>query len=118
MTSNPDLFAPIAEMTYTVNYDEVGKSGSIKSHWTINERGKVPTMDGKINLSPFATKSTYATPYADGVFIHRTNLDGGAGYSKTAAVSSACLLLTLQDFIIYDKVLNGIQKYKLTLYRS
>ncbi len=108
MTSNPDLFAPIAEGTYTVNYDEAGKSGSIKSHWAINERKRVPTMDGRINFSPFATESTYGTPYADGVFIHRTNLDGGAGYSKTAAVSSACLLLTPKDFIIYDTVLKGV----------
>ena len=118
MTSNPDLFAPIAEGTYTVNYDEAGKSGSIKSHWAINERKRVPTMDGRINFSPFATESTYGTPYADGVFIHRTNLDGGAGYSKTAAVSSACLLLTPKDFIIYDTVLKGVQQYKLTLYRG
>ena len=103
MTSDADKYTPIAEGIFPLNYDEIGKSGSIPSHWTLNNRGFIPTMDGLPNNNPYATETTKGKSYKDGIFIHRTNMDGYAG----GRVSTGCPLVLSTDWEPFEKHLIG-----------
>lgn len=113
MTSDVEQYGAIAEGLFNANYDTKGKSGSLKSNWVLNERGPVPTMDNKPNLSPYASYN-YGKPVKDGIFIHSTNATGYAG----GTVSTGCLLLTPQDFKTFNSTMSGVQNFTVRVVRQ
>ncbi len=88
-----ETWGAIADGVYSFNYDEKGKSGNLKSHWAVNNRGKVPALDG-VNPSPYADFPDAKV----GIFIHAPNKTGYAGNYKSTqgklhGISEGCLLI-------------------------
>jgi RHS repeat-associated protein len=115
MSSNPDKFGVVAEGIYDGNYDAIGKSGALSSHWTINERGDVPDMRG---YDPNTGKATL-----DGVFIHSSNQNGFAGEKTKAdggetAISKGCLLIAPGDWKDFNKIMKGVTNFKVQITRT
>ena len=88
MSSDPTKYGVIksndeSNPYYVGNYDAAGKSGVLKSWWTINGRGAVPTMQ---DVNPYKPNQIDANgqAYLTGIFVHRSNKDGycGGGVSK------------------------------------
>lgn len=113
MTSDVEQYGAISEGLFNANYDSKGKSGALKSNWTLNNRGEIPTMDNEPNLSPYAD-ANYGKPVKTGIFIHSTNNSGYAG--KT--VSTGCLLLTPQDFRTFNTEMSGVRKFTVRITRE
>ncbi|MCI1720034.1 MAG: RHS repeat-associated core domain-containing protein [Bacteroidales bacterium] len=113
MTSNAEKFIPIEEGLYDANYDEKGKSGTLKSHWVLNHRGVIPTMDGLPNTSPYAGEN-YGKGIKTGIFIHSTNRSGYAGGN----ISTGCLLLSPKDFQKFNSKMTGVQNFKVLIKRD
>ena len=114
MTSNAPKYTPIAEGLYNLNYDKQGKSGKIPSHWVLENRGRIPTMDKQPNKNPYANESTKEKPYKDGIFLHRTNIGGFAGGS----VSTGCPLILDTDWDAFEQTLIGHTKIVVQINRS
>ena len=129
MTSDPTRWGVIADGEYIVNYDEIGKSGNLKSHWAINGRGKVPAKDG-INPSPYRSYDNALV----GTFIHSTKENGFMGNywnSKRqdfGGISEGCLIiapsvynhdgkLLKKGWDQYNNQLKGVHKHLLKLVR-
>ena len=91
MGSDSKKFGAIADGTYDFNYDANGKSGKLKSHWAVENRGTVPALDG-YNPNPNATTDRR---FKNGIFIHTSNQSGFAGaYNKGKnGISEGCLLI-------------------------
>jgi RHS repeat-associated protein len=113
MTSDAEQYGPIGEGLYNANYDARGKDGKLQSHWVLNNRGKIPTMDNQPNLSPHAAEN-YNTQFKTGIFIHSTNGDGFAGGN----VSVGCLLLAPQDFKTFNSVMSGVKNFTVQVTRQ
>ena len=113
MTSDVEQYGAISEGLFNANYDSKGKSGALKSNWTLNNRGEIPTMDNEPNLSPYAD-ANYGKPVKTGIFIHSTNNSGYAG--KT--VSTGCLLLAPQDFRTFNTEMSGVRKFTVRITRE
>ncbi len=90
MTSDAETFGPIADGTFSLNYDTRGKSGMLKSNWAIEGRGEVPAYGGH-NPNPNA----YGGAYKTGIFIHTSNRNGYAGRYNNGknGISEGCLLV-------------------------
>ena len=91
MGSDSKKFGAIADGTFEFNYDAAGKSGKLKSHWAVENRGNVPALDG-FNPNPNATTDRR---FKNGIFIHTSNQNGMAGsYNKGKnGISEGCLLI-------------------------
>ena len=113
MTSDYHKYGAIAEGLYDANYDSKGKSGSLKSHWTLNNRGAVPTLDNLPNMSPYAGPNA-GIPQMTGIFIHSTNANGYAGGN----VSVGCLLLAPNDFKKFNSIMSGVQNFTVRVTRT
>lgn len=113
MTSNYDLYGAISEGLFDANYDLNGKSGSLKSNWVLNNRGEIPTIDDKPNLSPYADVN-YGKPVKTGIFIHSTNQSGYAG----GTVSTGCLLLAPKDFRTFNTLMSGVKRFTVRVTRE
>ena len=114
MSSDPEKFGAIDEGLYSANYDNVGKSGKLKSHWVLNHRGKVRMMDGAKNPLHSDQIDANGEGYKTGVFIHSTNKNGFAGGN----VSQACLLIAPDDFIKFNSVMKGVKSFKVQVTRK
>ncbi|MDE6555758.1 MAG: hypothetical protein K2K55_02210 [Duncaniella sp.] len=114
MSSDKEKFGAIAEGLYKGNYDAVGKSGKLKSNWTLNHRGPIPMMDGMRNpLFPNQIDSK-GGGYKTGIFIHATNASGKANGN----VSQGCLLMAPGDFRDFNKIMNGVQHFSVQVSRK
>ncbi len=113
MTSDAEAFGPIDEGLYPANYDSTGKSGGLKSHWVLNHRGKIRTMDGKINPNAPSQIDTNGEGYKDGIFIHSTNSNGTA----TGEVSKGCLLIAPNDFPRFNEIMKGVKNFTVQVSR-
>lgn len=114
MTSNADKYGPIDEGIYDANYDIYGKSGALKSHWVLNKRGPVRMLDGKINPNSPSQINSNGEGYKNGIFIHSTNSDGSA----RGRVSTGCLLIAPTDWNSFNKVMNGVDQFKVRVTRT
>ena len=114
MTSNADKYGPIDEGVYDANYDIYGKSGALKSHWVLNKRGPVRMLDGKINPNSPSQINFDGEGYKNGIFIHSTNSDGSA----RGRVSTGCLLIAPTDWNSFNKVMNGVDQFKVRVTRT
>ena len=114
MSSDFNKWGAIANGEYSVNYDKKGKSGSLESHWTLNNRGKVPVL-GEINPSPYRTFKDAK----DGIFIHSSNRNGKAGNYKNNegelhGISEGCLLIVPSRYTS-NGVINGWDQFNIQL---
>lgn len=116
MSSDPAKFGIVKDGLYQVSYDEVGKTGSLKSHWTLNKRGRVPTYWD----NPYRPKQIDAqgNAYLTGVFIHRTNNDGWAGISNKHVVSKGCLLIAPKEWSSFNTQLEGVRHFMVEVKRK
>jgi len=91
MSSDSKKFGAIADGTYEFNYDTAGKSGKLKSHWAIENRGNVTALDG-FNPNPNASTDRR---FKNGIFIHTSNQSGFAGSYNNGknGISEGCLLI-------------------------
>lgn len=110
MSSNPEKYGVVAEGIYDGNFDEIGKSGRLKSNWTLNNRGNVPDVRGR---DPLTGKSDL-----DGIFIHSSNRNGFAGeITSTKAISEGCLLIIPADWKHFNDALEGVKNFKIQIIR-
>ncbi len=115
VSSDPSIYGVVADGTYDGNYDEAGKSGTLESHWTLNERGQVPARFGKNPAYPDRKPG-----YLEGVFIHRSNLNGFAG----SPVSAGCLLICPgpngdgADWNRFNEQMEGVKHFKVQVDRK
>lgn len=116
MSSNPKKYGVVRDGIYDGNFDVAGKSGALKSHWTINKRGHVPDDDG---CDPLTGEG-----YLEGVFIHSSNQSGFAGEywskksKKMEGISEGCLLIHPNDWSSFNKTMQGVQNFKVQVYRD
>ncbi|MBS1652913.1 MAG: hypothetical protein JSU07_12980 [Bacteroidetes bacterium] len=120
MTSDAERFGAIDEGTYDGNYDPVGKSGSLKSNWTLNRRGRIREMDGKINPNDPNEIDENGEGYKTGIFIHRPNSDGYAGtiHNGTSGISVGCLLIAPADWKSFNETMSGVKSFKVQVIRT
>lgn len=120
MSSDPKKYGTMADGEYQVIYDEIGKSGVLKSHWAVEGRGRVPARNGINPAHPDRDPG-----YLEGVFIHRSNKDGWAG----GGVSQGCPLIVPSrydnkgDLVSpgwdqFNEQLDGLQEYLMILKRD
>ena len=123
MTSDYKSFGAIADGEYNVNYDEKGKSGKLESHWAVNNRDYVSTIDG----NRYGGKSN--NNMKNGIFIHSSNKDGKAGTylnklkGYLEGISTGCLLIVpsghgQNGFGEFNKQLKGVKNFLLQLKRD
>jgi len=110
MSSNFKKYGAIVDGEYDVNYDILGKSGKLKSHYAINGRGFIDCING-INPNPF---DKHSNTQKDGVFVHGVNSDGYAGDGKKPISTGCPLILEWESF---QKQI-GKTNYKLLLHRK
>ena len=113
MTSDYNKYGAIADGWYRGNYDKVGKRGAIPSHWALERRGKIPTLDNIPN--PVKTSNYYLKPYKDGIFIHSTLKDDNRVGSQT---SQGCLLLDWKSMDIFNSKMHGVQSFGVCVIRD
>ncbi|MBQ2882404.1 MAG: hypothetical protein IJE43_01310 [Alphaproteobacteria bacterium] len=111
MTSDFDKFGAIADGNYDVSYKVPGKSGKIPSNYAINNGGPVDCING-VNPSP-KEYNPYSPTQKNGIYIHRTNLDGWAGGS----ISTGCLLILGSQWAQFEQQI-GNNNFKLKLIRK
>jgi len=113
MSSDPVNYGAIDEGLYPANYDKPGKSGSLHSHWVLNHRDRIPTLDGQDNPLYPEQKYENGDGYKLGIFIHSTNQSGYAG----VPVSKGCLLLSPNDFKKFNQIMRGVRTFKVQVSR-
>ena len=114
MSSNPDKYGVVADGIYDGNYDKNGKSGKLKSHWALNNRGPVPDIRGEDPLT--------GEENLTGVFIHSSNSNGFAGEftkedGETGAITKGCLLIAPKDWEDFNKVMKRTPHFKVQVDR-
>ena len=121
MTSNAVKFGAIDEGSYDGNYDSDGKSGSLKSHWALNHRGRVRMMDGKINpYAPDQIDESTGEGFKDGIFIHSPNSNGFAGeiHGGKSGITVGCLLIDPRDWAAFNSAMSGVKHFKVDVQRQ
>ena len=93
MTSDYELFGAIDNGEYEVAYTPQGKTGKLKSHYAVNNKGPVNCLNG-VNPSP-QEYHPYSSTQKDRIYVHATNYNGYAGHNRTnkVAVSTGCPLI-------------------------
>ncbi|MDE6266076.1 MAG: hypothetical protein K2M07_01835 [Muribaculaceae bacterium] len=105
MSSDYAKYGAIADGVYTLSYREYSGTGSIPKNYWLNYGKPVNCLDGK-NPNPF---DAYSTTQKNGIFVHRTNLDGFAGWhSEEKPVSSGCILIDTKQWDGFVKNLNKV----------
>ena len=112
MSSDPSRYGIVADGIYPGNYDPIGKSGSLKSNWTLNQRGRIPTYWSN-PLHPNQIDET-GRSYLTGIFIHRTNNSGWAG----PPVSKGCLLISPDGWENFNNQLHGVLNFQVQIKRQ
>ena len=113
MSSNYTKYGAIADGYYDVVYDEKGKSGKISSHYAVNSRNPVDCLYGRNNGWYNKVLGAYSSTQKDGVFVHRTNMDGFAG----ANVSTGCPLILGSQWNDFEKQI-GQNGFKMIIRRE
>lgn len=108
MSSDFEKYGAIDNGMYPVFYDKKSKSGAIKSHYAVNNRGPVNCLGGR---NPYP--SGYSEYQKDGIFIHRTNMSGTAN----GMVSVGCLLIDAKQWSRFEKQI-GRNNFTLILNRQ
>ncbi len=92
MSSDPSKYGVVADGTYNVNRISNNDLGPYKTPFAVNDKGKVPALG---NFNPAYPSRDPA--YLDHIYIHRSNLNGWAGWKiingEEIAVSKGCLLI-------------------------
>ncbi|MBO4469062.1 MAG: hypothetical protein J5740_01615 [Bacteroidales bacterium] len=119
MSSDPDKCGAIDEGTYIANYDPLGKKAPLPSHWLLKNSGEnssdeIRMIHGKINPLHPNQRLPNGEGYKNGIFIHRTNLNGYAG----GYVSTGCLLLAPNDFFDFETKVSGVNSFVVQLSRK
>jgi RHS repeat-associated protein len=120
MSSNAEKFGAVDEGTYNGNYDAAGKSGSLKSNWAVENRGKVRNLDGGINpYRPSQFDFDGMGGYKDGIFIHSSNRNGYAGEIEggKSGISVGCFLIAPKDWDKFNEVMSGVKDFKVQVFR-
>ena len=114
MSSDPTRFGVIANGKYLVNHVDPNPKSKIPKEWAINYGIDVPGLNGYNPAHPEREDG-----HLEGTFVHRTNLNGYAGYdSKTGqAVSEGCLLILASQWENFQKQLGDSKKFMLILNR-
>ena len=120
MTSDPSKFGVVADGDYTVNrLAQDDRKGPYGSDLVLESRdAKIPEQD---NFNP---AYPYRNPaYLQGVFIHRSNNTGWAGWKydkngKLRAVSEGCLLIAPSQWNQFHSQLDGVNSFLLQLRRK
>ena len=94
MSSDSEKYGVVANGFYSVNRISNKESyGPYNTPFAVNNKGKIPALG---NYNPAYPNRKPA--YLDGVYIHRSNNNGWAGWKcvgeKEVAVSKGCLLVT------------------------
>ena len=116
MSSDPTLFGVVDNGVYLIN--KTHQLGPYDSPWSVNDRGKVPALNGFNPAYPNRNPG-----YLDGVFIHRNNKNGFSGtfYSnrknRVAGISEGCLLISSSDWESFNKQLISVHKLNMIIYR-
>ena len=113
MTSDYKKYGAIDDGIWPANYDSRGKSGKIKSHWTLNCRGLIPTYDYQPNMSPYAG-NLKGTMYKNGIFIHSTLYPNNR---VGATTSTGCLLLDWNSMQTFNTKMFGVQHFSVQVIR-
>ena len=113
MTSDYKKYGAIDDGIWPANYDSRGKSGKIKSHWTLNCRGLIPTYDYRPNMSPYAG-NLKGTMYKNGIFIHSTLYPNNR---VGATTSTGCLLLDWNSMQTFNAKMFGVQHFSVQVIR-
>jgi len=112
MSSDPSKYGVVNDGTYDANYDKTGKSGALKSNWTLNARGRVSTYwDNPYRPNQKDNDGNY---YLTGVFIHSSNKSGWAG----GGLSKGCLLISPKDWKNFNNQMNGVKNFKVQVTRT
>jgi len=107
MSSDFEKWGAVADGSYQGNFDARGKSGALKSNYTINNRWKVPALGG-VNPSPHRDFVDSKT----GIFIHASNKSGFAGNytskrdGQLHGISEGCLLIVPTQYDIQGNVIS------------
>ena len=112
MSSDPSKYGVVNDGTYDANYDKTGKSGALKSNWTLNARGRVSSYWDNPNRPN--QKDNNGNYYLTGIFIHRSNNSGWAG----GGVSKGCLLISPNDWKNFNNQMNGVKNFKVQITRT
>ena len=116
MTAKFEIFGAIANGEYNVRHRVPGKTGDIPSNYAVENTAPVDCLNG-INPSPKIFKPQSPTQ-KNGIYIHRTNLDGTVKYNLAngKAVSTGCLLINADDWNAFERQV-GPRDFKLILNR-
>ena len=116
MSSDPTLFGVVDNGIYAIN--KTNQPGPFGSQWSVNNRGKVPALNGFNPAYPNRDPG-----YLDGVFIHRNNNNGFSGtfYSKqkkrVAGISEGCLIISSNDWDSFNKQLLSVYELNMVILR-
>ena len=113
MTSNYEKYGAIDDGYYDVVYDKDGKSGKIPSHYAVEKRRPVDCLFGKNNAYSNEVPNSYSETQKDGIFVHRTNMNGFAG----ANVSTGCPLILGSQWNDFEKQI-GQNGFKMIIRRE
>ena len=114
MTSDYEKYGAIDNGIYWANHDALGKSGDIKSHWVLNNRGYIPTYDYQPNPNTNAGELE-GTMYKNAIFIHSTLTSSNRIGTKT---SKGCLLLDWNSMMIFNKKMSGVRHFSVQVKRN
>lgn len=118
MSSDSKKYGAIDEGIYNGNYDINGKRGKLSSHWVLEHRGAVRTLDGQINPNAPSQILPNGEGYKNGIFIHSTNQNGFAGVTSEGAISAGCLLIAPGDWKGFNSAMDNAQSFKVRVSRS
>lgn len=130
MSSDYSTFGAIESGDYLAEWDKIGKSGRLESHWRLSvlnkrneERWRIPELDGKFNNSPQAGANV-GKPYKTGIFLHSTNRNGYAGVTIWTSdgkpfngISTGCPVLTRKDFDLLNQKMSGYNNFLIRIIR-
>ena len=75
---------------------------------------EVRMMDGRINPNAPGQVLSNGEGFKNGIFIHRTNLNGKAD----GDVSKGCLLIAPNDWSAFNEAMQGVKNFKVRVWRS
>ena len=110
MSSNYEKYGAIQDGYYNVSWRADKGRGSIPKHYWLENGGAINTIDGN------RYEGGYSNYQKDGIFIHRTNMNGTAG-DGLHPVSLGCLLIKAQQWKSYENHV-GRNPYKIILRRK
>lgn len=132
MSSYFDEFGAINNGDYDVYYDKKGKSGKIKSHWSVEKRAPVDCLYGINYAFLHGYPDAYSKTQKDKIWIHRSNTDGSMLFKNSngtyCGVSTGCPIivpsiynkgkLIKRGWDQFDQQLQGLHKFHMVIKRK